>query len=961
MNPRADSTPTFAPGERVLVRDEEWIVRGTNRTLTDAVALKVTGLSELVRGKDAIFLSDIDDIEPLRPEDTKLVEDESPQFARSRLYLESLLRKTPPTDSRIHIGHRGAADDAPYQLVPAHRALSRVRPRLLIADGVGLGKTIEVGILLSELIRRGRGRRILVVALKSILEQFQQELWARYAIPLVRLDSDGIQRVRTQIPSNMNPFHHFDRVIVSIDTLKRDEKYAAFLEQARWDAVVIDECQNVALRGSTASKRRRLAERLAHTADALILTSATPHDGTPRSLASILKLLEPTAVPNEDRFDPDQIRELFVRRFKRDVAAESGGAFYERKTSLERIEASDAEEAALVALSKATFKAIHRGGGGVLFRTTLLKAFLSSPEACIETIGERKKRMDKAAEKLDPADVAHDHEVLDELAALAAAVPPETNSKLAHLVQRLDELGVERPDGERVVVFSERIRTLRLLQEVLRARYGLSEEAVPVFHGGLSDKDQQKLVKSFGTAKAPVRIFLGSDAASEGINLHFFCHRMFHFDVPWSLITLEQRNGRIDRFGQENEPDIRYLVLTPKDEDVSGDLRVIDRLIEKEAEAHKNLGDAALLMKAYDAEKEEARVASAIEGRIAPEEAIPEVDAAYDENDPLLAALLGGAAPATHAKPETANAVSLYPDDLEYAKAAFAELRREDAAVKVEIYKDPAGFLLTAPDDLRVRFEHLPPELRPARDQQLQLTVDRDRVMQSLVEAREEQDRFPDWSLFWPLHPVAEWLDDRLLAHFGRHEAPVIDVAQLPDQAEVALLFQGVISNKRSQPVSVEWFAVGYAGGARTGVAPLEELIPVAALDGALANRSQTHDLDAYAALVPGAVEAAREHLDARRKQRGEELLGPLKKELKRLRKWFDGVKPKQNPQLGFQDDSFGSDKAIDEAKLAPEEARQLEQAKKAYEAYDTYVREVLATVSRASLRLAAVLSADRG
>jgi len=173
-----------------------------------------------------------------------------------------------------------------------------------------------------------------VVALKSILSQFQKELWARFTIPLVRLDSVGIQRVQSRIPSNMNPFHYFDRVIISIDTLKRDEKYRRYLEACHWDVVVVDECQHVAVRskvgGLQESQRARLARLLSRTSDALILTSATPHDGRAESFASLMNLLEPTAVANESDFTSEEVEDLFIRRFKKDIAHEVPDAFRER-------------------------------------------------------------------------------------------------------------------------------------------------------------------------------------------------------------------------------------------------------------------------------------------------------------------------------------------------------------------------------------------------------------------------------------------------------------------------------------------------------------------------------------------------------------------------------------------------------------------------------------------------------
>src|SRR5699024_7614751 len=159
----------------IVVRDEEWLVRSVRQTERDGLRIEATGASELVRDQDAVFFTSLDHhIEELDPRATKLVADQSPGFRSSRLWLESLLRQspTPITSTDIVSGHRGLADRMEYQLRPAHQALSNLRPRILIGDAVGLGKTLEIGITLTELIQRGRGERILVVTPRAVLEQF---------------------------------------------------------------------------------------------------------------------------------------------------------------------------------------------------------------------------------------------------------------------------------------------------------------------------------------------------------------------------------------------------------------------------------------------------------------------------------------------------------------------------------------------------------------------------------------------------------------------------------------------------------------------------------------------------------------------------------------------------------------------------------------------------------------------
>jgi len=248
---------SLAPGARIVVRDAEWLVQRVDSTNTGGQQLECVGLSELVRGKESIFLSEYEtNIELLDPKDTELVHDDSRGYEATILYMESLLRQKAPTDDNLYIGYKAAMDVVPYQLDPAIQALSQARQRILISDAVGLGKTLEAGVLVSELIKRGRGKRILVVATKSMLTQFQKEFWTRFTIPLIRLDSTGLQRIRYKIPTNHNPFYYYDKSIISIDTLKNDTEYRTYIENAYWDIIVIDEAHNVADRGSGALRNK---------------------------------------------------------------------------------------------------------------------------------------------------------------------------------------------------------------------------------------------------------------------------------------------------------------------------------------------------------------------------------------------------------------------------------------------------------------------------------------------------------------------------------------------------------------------------------------------------------------------------------------------------------------------------------------------------------------------------------
>ena len=148
-----NNTSKFAPGMRIIVRGEEWIVKRVETNSLGNQTLQVVGISSLVKDYESRFMTDLEkDIEIVNPAKVKLIPDDSAFFKKSKLYIESHLRQKIPTDTKIHIGDKAAMDLMPYQLEPAQIALNRTRQRILIADTVGLGKTLEAGILMSELI-----------------------------------------------------------------------------------------------------------------------------------------------------------------------------------------------------------------------------------------------------------------------------------------------------------------------------------------------------------------------------------------------------------------------------------------------------------------------------------------------------------------------------------------------------------------------------------------------------------------------------------------------------------------------------------------------------------------------------------------------------------------------------------------------------------------------------------------
>jgi superfamily II DNA or RNA helicase len=704
-------------------------------------------------------------------------------------------------------------------------------------------------MILSELVRRGRGERILIVTPKHVLEQMQAELWTRFALPFVRLDSTGLQRIRQKLPANRNPFTYYRRVIISIDTLKSD-KYVAHLRKHRWDAVVIDESHNVT---NSSTQNYRLATMLARQTDALILASATPHNGDPKSFAALIRMLEPSAVePDGVGLDEAQVKRLIVRRHRHspEVAAVVGADWAERQEPDNRLVPTSPVEDEIAVELEDTWLWPTSGhspysgkGGATLFPWTLAKAFLSSPAALRESVRNRIRALSGGHAQADSADEllgsAEDDETgagtgaattelaaLRRLEALAERSMSEPSAKYDALLSHLRAIGVSRGSGVRAVVFAERLATLDWLQRKLTRDIGLPPDAVVQLHGGQADTVQQETVDSFKLASSPIRILVTGDVASEGVNLHSQCHHLIHFDIPWSLIRIEQRNGRIDRYGQRHSPQITTLLLQPqKARRFGGDIRVLTRLVEREHHAHKALGDTAWLMGKYDVKAEEQAIANVLREAATLDEVVRDPSAVTTDTGPagLLARLLAlGSAdtdqsPVRQVSEVSGDRTGLYPDELAFLSDALTEVyltpgREPSSGVAWKTFPQQSIVSLKPPKDLQQRLDVLPQSYLAERrvTETLRLATSFTQGVTELENAKsvESTSTWPEAHYLGPLHPVLEWASDRVLAAPGLGRDRIFAVRGGVE--DVTVLVQAILYNARNQVVATSYQTVAF-------------------------------------------------------------------------------------------------------------------------------------------------------
>lgn len=906
----AQSTPT--PGAVIRLRSATWKVLATSTLKLGYREVHCRGLSGLVRGKEARFVWDLEKgARVLDPAAIELVTDSSPGIVDTKLHLAAAFQATPTTTRLPLTLGRAAIDNLTFQHLPVERALSQDRVRLLIADDVGLGKTLEAGLIAAELALRGRADRILVVTTRAMLTQFQKEFWTRFSLPLSRLDSAAIRRMRNRIPAHYNVFDQFDRSIVSIDTLKRDTQIREAIKNSYWDLIIIDEAHNAAERKSAAgsnSQRAELAQLLSRRTDSLLLLTATPHDGSQESFASLIRMLDPTRVPDPARLHRSDIEDLVVRRFRSspEVVADIGREVPKRELFPRHFPLSAEEEIAYQAIADLHLDLDDeqtRGRAIDLFRTTIAKAIFSSPVACFETLERRIRGIEKGTARGTDADLDR----LRALADLVAAIDTDAFSKYQQLLQLLRELQwTGKSPRDRLVIFSERIATVSWLAERLREDLDLSPEQVARVDGGSVEADvkTQEVIEAFGQERSPIRILIASDMASEGLNLHFQCHRLIHFDLPWSLLRFQQRNGRIDRYGQDRPPQISYFVGESTHPKVR-QMWVLEKLVAKDEAAQAGVGDPAVFLGAGDADGEEVVVAEAIASGIGADaferqmnERVAEV-VTHMSVDDEFAALFGdyaAPAPAQISISKDQGPPRLYRDTFTYARAMIERLSRPEENAFPELPRiNEADRLiqLAIPADMRARdgFGYASegavdgrfmPEEAVGPGDRIELTDQPGVINQAINDAKAQERAWPTVQYLWDGHPILEWFADRASTFFPEHAAPVAPLTGRLPHGEVAVILHGAIPNENGAPVVDQWAAVICSPEGTVRIEDVGTFLERTRLAEDTPSRV-LEDLSTAQAAIPVAVDRFQTHLVELRKAREADIQRDLDAVLDRL------------------------------------------------------------------------------
>lgn len=594
---------TFAPGSLVNLRGRDWIVQPSEAPEELLVVKPLGGSDDETTG---IFLPlGFEEDLPAKAEFPRPAPEDLGNIANARLLYEaarlSFRNGSGPFRCLAKLSFRPRA----YQIVPMVMALRQEVTRLLIADDVGIGKTIEALLIVKELLERRVIKRFAVVCLPHLCDQWQQEIRDKIGMDAVVIRSSTQARLDREIVGDTSVYQYYPFQIISIDYIKSDARRAVFIEEAP-EMVVVDEVHTCACpQGATSSQQQRHAlvkDLSARDHRHLVLLTATPHSGKTEEFQSILGLLKPEFSKLElNHTDQKQRRELakyYIQRRRGDVSKWMDGdtPFPIRDPAELNYNLSPSYATFFADLYDFARKLISGDLSDQVRRVHywtalgLLRGVMSSPAAGIYMLRNRQSKLLEAEQAVmelpsnplgDSGDSAADDTIPEELMASQAWSESQKNT-LRRLERSLATIAEGKEDqkiataartikawiseGFNPVIFCQYIPTANYVGEHLAK---LLPKKVNVQVVTSEDPDEVRRERIDAMKSSDHRVLVATDCLSEGINLHELFTAVLHYDLPWNPNRLEQREGRVDRFGQTADV-VKAVLLYSKDNPVDG-------------------------------------------------------------------------------------------------------------------------------------------------------------------------------------------------------------------------------------------------------------------------------------------------------------------------------------------------------------------------------------------------------
>lgn len=554
-----------------------------------------------------------------------------------------------------------------YQLDPLVRAVQMPRVSLLLADDVGMGKTIEAGLVAQELITRHRARTVLIVCPAALQVQWRDQMRDKFGLGFRIVDAELMKELRRARGIHVNPWTHFPRLITSIDFIKRDRPLRLFRELVPpeglkyprpFDILIVDEAHNVAPTGrakyATDSQRTRAMRALTPHFEHKLFITATPHNGYKASFTALLELLDDQRFARGVEPDRAQLGAVMVRRMKSELKQTWDGKprFHARTVQEIPVAYTEQEQAAhawLKEYARSRQERVEVNHDAQRYATEfvlklLKKRLFSSPAAFritlrrhLETLGKQRSAgatpqptpgfLEQSFERIDE-EYANDDEYEDSLngaAETSTQLLGELTATERTLLEKMERWAensqaradskartliewlrtIVKPNGvwsdERVIIFTEYRATQNWLFGLLVAEGLASDDRVLMLYGGMETDKREHIKAAFQVhpSQSKVRILLATDAASEGIDLQNYCHRLVHYEIPWNPNRMEQRNGRLDRHGQKEDVEIFHFVSAGYQRvaaqeyaanELDADLEFLMRAVQKVEQIREDLG-----------------------------------------------------------------------------------------------------------------------------------------------------------------------------------------------------------------------------------------------------------------------------------------------------------------------------------------------------------------------------------